>query len=132
MHDVVFVDNQDVLLLQDVEGRLLRNEQSVLQRRGHHDGPRLAVPEQRLFVREGRSEGDVPGRVVEVGLDGLDSSGMLEELPVRHSQLHRRGLVAVRLRLVLEVLRLADVEVDPDRAVVRERRQKVAVADEAA
>jgi hypothetical protein len=112
--------------------RKLRDDDGVLEPGRQHHLPRLAVAQQPRRVRERRPERDGARLVVEVRGDGLDGAGVLVRLAVRHHQLHRPAPAVARPTHQVEVLRLGDVEVHPHRRVVRERRQQVALVDEAA
>lgn len=110
----------------------LRDDEHVRQHGRHQDLARLAVSEQASRVGEARAERDRARLVVEVGLDGLDDAGLVEELPVGHPELHGHGLPERVLRAVREILALAHVEIDPHLAVVREHGEEVSLLEEAA
>ncbi len=81
MHHVILADDVNVPLVEDLEGRPLRDDDGVLQHSVDQHGAGLAVTQQAVRVREIRAEGDVPGLVVEFGLDRADLAGLVELLP---------------------------------------------------
>ena len=76
MHHVILVDDVNVPLVEDLERRPLRDDDGVLQRSVDQHGAGLTVTQQAVRVREIRAEGDVPGLVVEFGLDRADLAGL--------------------------------------------------------
>ncbi|MNS43665.1 hypothetical protein D3C72_760780 [compost metagenome] len=90
------------------------------------------MPQEALRVGKRRSEGHGAAFAVEIGQNRLDAAGVVVDAPVRQHQLDGRGLLLRARGVDVEVLGLRDVEVHPDRAVVGEGGQGVALAQEAA
>ena len=66
----------------------------------------LTVAQQAVRVREIRPEGDVPGLVVEIGLDRTDLAGLSKLVAVRQHELDFRIILILSLLqvgLVIEV-----------------------------
>ena len=69
MGHVIFVDDVNIPLVENLERRPLRDDDGVLLHSADQHGAGLAVTQQALRVRKIGAERDVPGLVVEVGLD---------------------------------------------------------------
>ena len=72
MRHIVFVDDVNVPLVENLESRPLRDDDGVILHSADQHGAGLTVTQQAVRVRKIGAEGDVPGLVVEVGLDRTD------------------------------------------------------------
>ena len=86
MHHVIFVDDVNVPLVENLESRPLRDDDGVVQRSVDQHVAGLTVTQQAVRVRKIRAEGDVPGLVVEFGLDRTDLAGLRELAAVRQHE----------------------------------------------
>src|SRR5208337_4827287 len=114
MHHVIFADDVNVSLVEDLERRPLGDNECVLERSADQHAAGLAMTEQAVRVRKIRAKGYVPGLVVELGLDRTDFAGLRELVAVR--QLEFDFLILVTLLQaghVFEVLGLGYVEINP-------------------
>src|SRR5271157_3127281 len=133
MHHVIFADDVNVSLVEDLERRPLGDNECVLERSADQHAAGLAMTEQAVRVRKIRAKGYVPGLVVELGLDRTDFAGLRELVAVR--QLEFDFLILVTLLQaghVFEVLGLGYVEVNPHHAVIGQGREEVPLLDQAA
>ena len=86
MHHVIFVDDVNVPLVENLESRPLGDDDGVFQRSVDQDVAGLTVTQQAVRVRKIRAEGDVPGLVVEFGLDRTDLADLRELAAVRQHE----------------------------------------------
>ena len=92
----------------------------------------LAVTEQAVRVREIRAKGNVPGLVVEFGLDRADRAALRKLTPVRQHEFDFPcRLIPIAAGHVFEVAGLGHVEIDPHHAVVGQGREDVPLFDQA-
>ena len=85
-HDAVRPDDEHESLVQHLERRPLGDDDGALERSVDEHAAGLAVPQQALRVGKVRTEGNVPGLVVELGLDRADDSRMGKGATVREDQ----------------------------------------------
>ena len=91
------------------------------------------MTQQAVRVRKIRAEGDVPGLVVELGLDRTDLAGLRELAAVRQHEFDFLILlILTRAGHVFEVAGLGYVEINPHHAVVGQGREDVPLLDQAA
>ncbi len=93
MHHVIFADDVNVPLVENLESRPLRDDDGVLQRSVDQHVAGLTVTQQAVRVRKIRAEGDVPGLVVEFGLDRTDLADLRELAAVRQHEFDLRILL---------------------------------------
>ena len=106
---------------------------AFLQRSVDQDGAGLTVTQQAVRVRKIRAEGDVPGLVVEFGLDRTDLAGLRELAAVRQHEFDfLSSLILLPAGHVFEVLGLGYVEINPHHAVIGQGREDVPLLDQAA
>ena len=107
MRRVILTDDPNVSLVEELERRPLWDDESILERSVDQDGAGLTVTQQAVRVRKIRPEGDVPGLVVELGLDRtIVAWGLPRTLSLLASlsSIFWSGLVLLRAGHVFEVL----------------------------
>src|SRR5208337_1576006 len=72
MHHVIFADDVNVALVENLESRPRGDDEGVLERSADQDAAGLAMTQQAVRVRKIRAKGYVPGLVVELGLHRAD------------------------------------------------------------
>ena len=135
MRHVILADDPNVSLVEELERRPLWDDDSILERSVDQDGAGLTVTQQAVRVREIRPEGDVPGLVVELGLDRTGRScraaGTCRWFASTSSILSSASC-CFRCGHVFEVLFLGYVEINPHHAVIGQGREDVPLLDQAA
>src|SRR5579863_8373440 len=80
---VLFVDDVNVQLVQNLKRRPLRDDDGIVQHSVDQHVAGLTVTQQAVRIRKIRPESDVPGLVIEIGLDGADLAELIERVTVR-------------------------------------------------
>ena len=133
MRHILLVDDVNVPLAEDFEGRPLRDDDGVIQHSTEQHGTSLTVTQQAARVRKVRAESDGPGLVVEIGRDRTKLADLPELLAVRQDELDSWVLLTPsRVGHVLEITGFGYVEIDPHHAVIGQGREDVPLPDQAA